>query len=109
MTTARRQAEPRIKWLRIKKIAECIVGCPVAIHGSTELPEDLKAAVDALVGERVDIAINFQHIKSADEALEAVAHELAHVVAGIPHDGDPGFRQTWRDLLARLRREYYAL
>jgi len=77
----------------------------VSIHGSTDLPSHLKAAVDAAEG-RVDIALNFQHIKSAEDALRAVAHELAHVVAGTPHHG-PDFGAAWEEIYRRLREEYY--
>lgn len=96
----------QIRWLRLKKIAESIAGCPVAIHGSTELPVSLRAAVDAEEGRRVDIALNFQHIKEADEALEAVAHELAHVVARTG-EHDNKFEEAREEILERLKQDYY--
>ncbi|WP_027719121.1 hypothetical protein [Desulfovirgula thermocuniculi] len=95
-----------IWWLRIKRAAEKIVCRPVSIHGSTDLPSHLKAAVDAAEG-RVDIALNFRHIKSAEDALRAVAHELAHVVAGTSGHG-ADFGAAWEEIYKKLREEYFS-
>jgi len=62
--------------------------------------------VDAEVGRRVDIALNLQYIKSTDEVLEAVAHEVAHVVAGTD-EHDNKFAKTRDQVLEKLRQEYY--
>lgn len=50
--------------------------------------------------------MNFQHIKDADAAIRAVAHELAHVVLADEGHGK-AFEAKWRELEGRLRREYY--
>ncbi|GEA15502.1 hypothetical protein E308F_17460 [Moorella sp. E308F] len=97
--------DEKIRWLRIKQAAEKIACRPVSIHGSTDLPPHLRAAVDA-TEERVDIALNFQHVKSAEDVLAAVAHELAHVVAGISHHGGR-FEAVWKEIKERLMEDYY--
>lgn len=95
----------KIRWLRVKQAAEKIAGRPVSIHGSTDLPSHLRAAVDA-TKERVDIALNFQHVKSVEDVLAAVAHELAHIVAGTPHHGER-FEAVWKEIKEKLMEDYY--
>lgn len=100
-----RRRSSRIRWLALKRAAERIAGRPVSIHGSTDLPAHLRAAVDA-DEDRVDIALNFRHVKSEEDALRAVAHELAHVATGSPDHGGE-FGAAWEEILKKLKEEYH--
>ncbi len=96
---------PNIKWLRLRRLAEQIAGCPVRLHGSTELPAEMRAAVESAPG-KMDIVLNFQHIKSAEMAIKAVAHEVAHVILGnAQHDNV--FKSKWEEVEQLIKKDYY--
>lgn len=80
-------------------------GRTVHVHGSTELPNGLRAAVDA-APQRADIALNLNLVKSADEVIDALAHELAHVTANTERD-DNSHAAEWERLRALITHKYY--
>ncbi len=95
----------KIKWRRLKRIAETIANRPVTIHCSTEVPLSLKAAAD-IYDERIDIVFNLQHIKSEEDILRALSHELTHVItAGQNHNQD--FDTTWAQIYTELQQKYF--
>lgn len=95
----------RIKWRRLKRLAEAVVKRPVAIYCSTEMPPSLKAAAD-IYDTRADIALNLQHIKSAEDALRALSHELAHLIVNTPHH-NAEFDAAWAKLYTSLSESYF--
>lgn len=76
----------------------------VHVHGSTDLPGDLRAAVDA-TPTRVDIALNLKQVKSLSAVIDALAHELAHVTTGCVQD-DNTHAAEWVRLRALITRKY---
>ena len=89
-----------IKWIRLQNICEAIVDRKktVHIHGSTDVPENLRAAVEQR-GDRVDIVMNLLYNKDLADVIRSLAHEMTHIVlqAG---NGAHGlrFNRKWRSL-----------
>lgn len=96
----------KIEWMKLKRSAERITGYTIGLHGATELPAGLWAVVHAVPQEYAYIALNLQHIKTADVAIRAVAHELAHAILEDEGHGK-AFEAKWQELESRLRKEYY--
>jgi len=76
-----------IRWQRIQKEASKIAGRGITIHGTTALPEDIRAFVkdDA---KQVEIVLNMKFNKTEKDVVLSLAHELAHVTLGDEGHGD---------------------
>ncbi len=94
----------RIKWRRLKRLAEAAISRTVAIHCSTEIPIELRAAAD-IYAEHMDIVLNLQHVKSEEDVIRAVAHELAHAIENSERHGE-AFDRAWAKLYDKLREDY---
>ena len=70
------------------------------LHGSTTLSPDMFAAT-TLGDEVIDIALNLNYLKTEDEVVKAVAHEIAHVLADSAVHG-AGHRATWNELEKKM-------
>lgn len=92
----------KIKWKRLKKIAEEIAGKPVHISAST-LVENMRAGV-VDNGKEVEILINLNVIKSLEEVIKAIAHELAHVV--LQTDNENKIEKLWSILEQKIVDKY---
>lgn len=100
-----RGEQVKIKWVRLKRICkEILPGMDVEIHGSTLLPSGLKAAVK-VEGRKVDIALNFYHIKSEEDIFRAISHELAHIVIGSSSHSQE-FSNKWDELYKTVKSRY---
>jgi len=76
----------------------------VYIHGSTELTSNLKAAV-RFTDDRADIAINLNECKSASQVIDAVAHEVAHIILNNNQDDNP-HAEKWAELRDIITQHY---
>ncbi len=95
----------KIKWLRLKRIAQDMSGRKVEISGSTSLRSEIKAAVQ-YDDKNVDIAINLGCIKSIKDVIAAISHELAHVILGVDTD-DQSHQKEWVRLEEEITRLYH--
>ena len=91
-----RNGENATKWTRIKFLSEEITNKEVCVHLTTELDIDAKAYVSEQGGV-INIAINGRLVKTPEDTVKAVSHEIAHVVLGT-EDHDDAFRKKWSEL-----------
>jgi len=87
-----------IRWKRIRSEASKLAGKPVAIHGTTELSQAVRAFVKDEAGS-CDIMLNMMLNKSEMDVVSSVAHELAHITLG-----DPGHNEAHDEETKRLQR-----
>lgn len=110
MATRRRAATREgIKWIRLQRICLDLAdpGIDLHIHGSTDVPPDLMAAVER-DGSRIDILMNLLYNKTLEDVIDSLAHEMAHIVLNTEgHDGE--FDKMWIKLRKRITRDYRAL
>lgn len=92
--------------MRAESIARSLQNkdCVVHVHGSTDLPHDMRAAVTATPA-RVDIALNLTRVKSEYEVIDALAHELAHVTTNTTQD-DNAHAHEWACLREIITKKY---
>jgi len=105
----RRRAQASIKWIRLQEICLSLArpGDIVHVHGSTDLPLDLRAAVSR-EGRRIDLMMNLLYNKTLDDVIDSLAHEMAHVVLGTEDHGQP-FDDKWAALRKSITSKYRAL
>ncbi len=94
----------KIKWGRLKRIAQKISGKNVDIYGSTRMSPEIRSAVE-FNGGRADIGINLKQVKNVQEVIEALAHELAHVVLGDSAHTEE-HKKKWRELTDKIKVKY---
>lgn len=92
-----------IQWVKLKKICEELVGKKVHIQASTDISTEYRSGVIAKEDE-VDIIINFNLIKRLESVINALAHELAHVVLKTEDDALIG--GEWLKLKKEIKRLY---
>jgi predicted metal-dependent hydrolase len=95
----------KIKWKKIANIASEVAGEQITIHGSTELPSDISSYVQ-LLDEKCEILLNLNVIKSDEQILESLAHELAHLKNGSTVH-DIRFADESAYVLEKLQDRYY--
>ena len=98
-----------IKWIRLQDICLDLVDRKkvVHIHGSTDVPANLRAAVTQ-EGGRVDILMNLLYNKNREDVIDSLAHEMAHIVFEDEGHG-PEFNKKWEELRESITREYRRL
>ena len=103
--------EPRlskadIKWIRLQDICLDLVDGKkiVHIHGSTDVPANLRAVVSQEAG-RIDILMNLLYNKNLEDVIDSLAHEMAHIVLGTGGHGRE-FARKWDELRKWMAREY---
>jgi hypothetical protein len=98
-----------IKWIRLQDICLDLVNHKkvVHIHGSTDVPANLRAAVTQ-EGGRVDILMNLLYNKNREDVIDSLAHEMAHIVLEDEGHG-PEFNKKWEELRESITREYRRL
>ena len=107
MDTRRRSAAREgIKWIRLQEICLDLAGPGVDlhIHGSTDVPPNLMAAVER-DGSRIDILLNLLYNKTLEDVIDSLAHEMAHIVLGNEGHG-PEFDRQWAALRNKIGSEY---
>ena len=98
----------KIKFKKLKNIAERIAEKPVNITSTTMFDaKDERKAVVTFNKSRVDIVINSLRIKSVEDVIEAISHEIAHVRIGSDKHNDE-FAKLWNELYSKIRVEYIA-
>jgi hypothetical protein len=105
-TMEKRPGNADIKWIRLQGICLDLIDRKqiVHIHGSTDVPTNLRALVSQ-EGGRVDIFMNLLYNKNLEDVIDSLAHEMAHIVLGQEGHG-PDFERTWAELRKRITREY---
>jgi len=83
-------ATNRIKWLRLRKAAECVLaenglpGKKVTINATTGMVDEFRSLIEWNRAKRsVQLYLNLLYNKSAEDIIQTLAHELAHVVTGL--------------------------
>lgn len=96
-----------IRWIRLQEICLDIAGPGVSlhVHGSTDVPPNLQAAVSR-EDQRVDILLNLLYNKTLEDVIDNLAHEMAHIVLGDEGHGVK-FDREWARLRASITREYH--
>lgn len=96
-----------IKWVRLQEACQVVVQAEIGddvtmfLHGSIDLPLDLRAAVERKK-DRVDIMLNLVYNKTIKDIIESLAHELTHIVMGA---GDEAHVQTkFTKTMTRIQR-----
>ena len=109
MTVTPKQPEHDIKWIRLQEICVNLVdgACVVHITASTDVPPNLRAAVER-EGDRIDILMNMLYNKNREDVIDSLAHEMAHIVLGTADHG-PAFNEKWAALRKSITREYRLL
>ncbi len=103
-----RRSRSDIKWIRLQEICIALADYTktVHVHGSTDLPINLRAAVSQ-EGPRIDIIMNLLYNKNLDEVIESLAHEMAHILLGVGDEGHgQEFNRKWAELQKKIIREY---
>ena len=105
-TPRRSAARDEIKWIRLQEICIDLAGPGVDLHlhGSTDVPSDLMAAVSR-EGPRIDILMNLLYNKNLEDVIDNLAHEMAHIVLG-REDHGPDFDCEWAALKRKITLEY---
>lgn len=96
----------KIKWKRLKNIASVIAKRNVEINLTTD---DSMKGYNALVeynGDSVLVFLNGNNCKSLDNVIDALAHELSHVVTGDQQDSNR-HKKTWDSLKEKIKEEYH--
>ncbi len=95
-----------IKWIRLQEICLGLAGPGITlhVHGSTDVPPNLQAAVSR-EDQRVDILLNLLYNKNLEDIIDNLAHEMAHIVLGDEGHG-PEFDRQWTKLRRSITREY---
>lgn len=93
-----------IKWLRLKRIAEQISNRKIEILASTDLDANINAAV-SFDEKSASVAINLANIKSVNDVINALSHELAHVVLETNEDDNAHFKK-WESLRLKITKCY---
>ena len=94
-----------IKWTRLKRIAQEITGKQINLHCSTSLEYKIIAAVTFGGGEG-DIALNLNRCKNIKDVLNAIAHEMAHIMLNSEVD-DNKHKDKWTQLNDKITRRYF--
>ena len=96
-----------IKWLRLKKICSELLDNKYAVqlHGSTMLSDEIRAAV-TVKDNTVDIAINLSYVKSLDEVIAALSHEVTHILLQSDDDNHSEFNKVWKNTEKEVIKKY---
>ena len=106
-----RRQRTDVKWIRLQEICLALVDNKLTlhVHGSTDLPIDLRAAVSQ-EGQRVDIVMNLLYNKNLEDVIDSLAHEMTHIVRGVGDEGHgPKFNRKWKELRKSMTHEYQDL
>lgn len=98
-----------IRWKRFKAIAEILVAemlkesRAVNLSLSTDLPDEVISAVSFSVGSGnpIDILFNARRCKEESMIIEALIHELAHVMTG-----NNGHDNSWRMMVETVTQKF---
>lgn len=99
------QITGKIKWRRLKAIAERVAQRKVEIHCSTDALNDNIRAATQYSDELAHIVINLKEVKSAKDVIAAISHELAHIVLDTDQE-DETFNQKWVEIERLIIRRY---
>lgn len=94
-----------IKLLRLKEIIQSEYGIESDINLTTMLLDDDRALLNTITDE---ILVNGNQCKGTDDIIEAVAHEVAHLVKPCLKDGSEKFNSLWTEIFKHMSRLYYA-
>jgi len=75
-----------VRWKKLRKICSEILGRSVQIYGSTNVADELRAAIIDRGKDPVEIVINLNKNKSENEVVQSLAHELSHLI--LKNDSD---------------------
>lgn len=92
----------RIKWKKLKSIAENICGREVNISGSTLVNTVKAAVIDD--GTTVEILINFNILKSLEDIIQGISHELAHVLLKTKDENK--ITPKWETVYENIKKRY---
>ncbi len=92
----------RIKWKKLKTIAEDICKKEVNISGSTLVNTVKAAVIDD--GTTVEILINLNILKSLEDVIQGISHELAHTL--LKTEDDNKINNEWRTLYTEIKKRY---
>lgn len=81
----------KIKWKTLKKIIAKMSGKNIEIILSTEIQSSINAATNGK-----DIVINGNNIKSIEDTIKAIAHELVHIINKYD-EGSEIFNNKWEE------------
>jgi len=90
----------KIKWKKLKNIIHKISKKDIELILSTELDSGINAATNGK-----DIVINGNNIKSVEMVIEAIAHELVHIVDKF-EEGSIEFSSKWNEYDKIIRKKY---
>jgi hypothetical protein len=95
-----------IKWKRLKRIAEEISGMDVDIHLTTS--EDIRGynALLNMSKGKADVYINGMNLKSEEQVVEGLGHELAHALLADSNHGEV-FEKKRREIIKKLTDGYF--
>lgn len=92
-----------IQWLKLKKICEGLTDKTVHIQASTDVTMSARSGVVAKEND-INIIINLNLIKRVDDVIDALAHELSHVILCTNNDSLIG--ATWLRIRDKLNKLY---
>lgn len=95
-----------IKWSRLVRICERITGRTITISLTTIFTE-VRAGV-SFNDLSADIVLNGSLCKTDEDVIEALAHEIAHIMDGNTHH-DNEFPNRMGAVSTQLRKEYYSI
>lgn len=98
-------ATMKIKWGRLKNIASKLSGRKVVINLTTDNGMKGYNALVDFNSDEATIYLNGNKCKSLDMVIDAVAHELAHVITEDQQDSGR-HKKTWDSLKEKIREEY---
>lgn len=96
----------KIKWKKLKKISKEICKKQVDITLTTieEEGENVRAAT-VFNSKGAHIVINGNKIKSVDDIINSISHELSHIVLG-NNNHDDRFYTEWNRIYSTINIEY---
>ena len=94
-----------IKLLRLKEIIQSEYGIDSNINLTTMLLDEDRALLNTITDE---ILVNGNQCKGTDDIIEAVAHEVAHLVKPSLKDGSEKFNRLWTEIFKNMGSIYYA-
>lgn len=92
--------ESRIKWKKLKTIAQALFNTKVSIYATTEVDRLADPNLRAVLTQEEDgvgILINLNRNKTLDDMIDCIAHEGAHYTLNSP-DHDKRFGEEQRRL-----------
>jgi predicted metal-dependent hydrolase len=95
----------RIRWLRLQKIATEIANRKVTINLTTSSKITGYRALTEFNSQSMLVYMNGCLIKSVEEVIDALAHELAHVTLGTKDHGNE-FDLEWARIRSLITERY---